>query len=60
MADRVVDEPGRIEQSARRRRIYTVPRTRFVAQFVGMNNLIDATVQGRTGAPFWPKAAAGG
>lgn len=52
MADRVVVmNRGQVEQIGTPQEIYTAPRTRFVAEFVGMNNLIDATVamvEGRT------------
>ena len=52
MADRVVVmNRGRVEQVGTPQEIYTAPRTRFVAEFVGMNNLIDTTVasvEGRT------------
>ena len=45
MADRiVVMNQGRAEQIGTPQEIFQSPKTRFVAQFVGMNNLIDATV----------------
>jgi spermidine/putrescine transport system ATP-binding protein len=45
MADRVVVmNRGQVEQIGTPQEIFTAPKTRFVAQFVGMNNLIDATV----------------
>jgi spermidine/putrescine transport system ATP-binding protein len=45
MADRiVVMNQGRVEQIGTPQDVYTTPRTRFVAQFVGMNNLIDGKV----------------
>jgi ABC-type Fe3+/spermidine/putrescine transport system ATPase subunit len=45
MADRVVVmNHGRIEQIGTPQDIYTFPRTRFVAEFVGMNNLIEGRV----------------
>ena len=48
MADRVlVMNAGRIEQIGTPDDVYTRPRTRFVAQFVGMNNLLEGVVAGR-------------
>ena len=48
MADRVlVMNAGRIEQAGSPDDIYTRPQTRFVAQFVGTNNLIEGKVAGR-------------
>ena len=47
MADRVlVMNAGRIEQVGTPEQVYAAPNTRFVAQFVGMNNLIEGTVTG--------------
>ena len=40
----VVMNAGRIEQSGTPRDIYLYPRTRFVAEFVGDRNIIQATV----------------
>ncbi|ELZ17820.1 ABC transporter [Haloterrigena salina JCM 13891] len=40
---------GRIEQVGRPREIYREPSTRFVAEFVGDNNVFDASVRGRDG-----------
>jgi spermidine/putrescine transport system ATP-binding protein len=46
MADRVVVmNHGRIEQIGTPQDIYTYPRTRFVAEFVGMNNLVEGRVR---------------
>src|SRR5690348_15455035 len=46
MADRVVVmNEGRIEQIGSPQEVFTAPRTRFVAQFVGMNNLIEGRVR---------------
>jgi spermidine/putrescine transport system ATP-binding protein len=46
MADRVVVmNHGRIEQIGTPQDIYTFPRTRFVAEFVGMNNLLEGRVR---------------
>jgi ABC-type Fe3+/spermidine/putrescine transport system ATPase subunit len=48
MADRVVVmNQGRVEQIGTPQEIYTTPRTRFVAQFVGMNNLFDGRIAER-------------
>ncbi len=45
MSDRIaVMRAGRIEQMGRAGEIYQRPRTRFVAQFLGSCNLIEATV----------------
>lgn len=47
MADRVVVmNEGRVEQTGTPQDIFTRPRTRFVASFVGMNNLIDSKIVG--------------
>ena len=40
---------GRIQQIATPREIYEKPRSRFVADFVGTTNFLDATVLGRGG-----------
>jgi len=45
MADRVVImSEGHIEQSGPPRDIYRNPATRFVAEFIGNNNIVEATV----------------
>jgi thiamine transport system ATP-binding protein len=47
ISDRVaVMREGRIEQVATPERLYRQPATRFVARFVGDNNLFDGTVDG--------------
>jgi len=47
MADRIaVMSHGRIEQLERTEALYERPRTRYVADFLGVRNLIDATVTG--------------
>jgi spermidine/putrescine transport system ATP-binding protein len=47
LADRVfVMNDGRVEQSGPPADVFNAPATRFVAEFVGRNNLIDGTVQG--------------
>jgi thiamine transport system ATP-binding protein len=40
---------GRVEQIGRPQEIYREPATRFVAEFVGDNNVFDATVRSRDG-----------
>ena len=39
---------GRIEQVGTPQQIYLEPASRFVAEFVGLSNLLDGTVVGRT------------
>ena len=47
MADRiVVMNGGRIEQAGTPQEVYEKPATRFVAEFVGLSNLIPGTVEG--------------
>jgi spermidine/putrescine transport system ATP-binding protein len=47
LADRVfVMNDGRVEQSGPPSSVFNAPATRFVADFVGRNNLIDGTVEG--------------
>ncbi|MDR6756935.1 spermidine/putrescine transport system ATP-binding protein [Mycoplana sp. BE70] len=51
MADRVVImSRGRIEQIGNPQEIYRAPRTRFVAEFLGSNNIFSGTVSGVDGA----------
>ncbi len=48
MADRIVImSEGFVEQVGTPREIYRTPASRFVAEFVGTNNIIDATVSAR-------------
>jgi putative spermidine/putrescine transport system ATP-binding protein len=48
LADRVVVlNAGRIEQAGTPDELYTRPRTRFVAGFVGSNNLLDVMIEGQ-------------
>ena len=48
MADRIVImSKGFVEQIGTPREIYRTPASRFVAEFVGTNNIIDATVASR-------------
>ncbi len=50
MSDRIaVMNQGRIEQLDAPRTVYDLPRTRFVADFVGKINFVDATVVRRCG-----------
>ncbi|HSD26704.1 MAG TPA: ABC transporter ATP-binding protein, partial [Vicinamibacteria bacterium] len=47
MADRIaVMSHGRIEQLDRTEALYERPRTRFVADFLGVRNIVEATVAG--------------
>ncbi len=47
LADRVyVMNDGRIEQQGSPTQVYRYPATRFVADFVGRNNLIEGTIEG--------------
>jgi ABC-type Fe3+/spermidine/putrescine transport system ATPase subunit len=48
MSDRIaVMNDGRIEQIGTSEEIYSRPRTRFVARFIGDTNLLDAEIVGR-------------
>jgi len=50
MSDRIaVMRHGRIEQLGQPEDLYERPRTEFVAGFLGVSNLLDGEVQGRTG-----------
>jgi spermidine/putrescine transport system ATP-binding protein len=60
MSDRIaVMHRGRIEQVGTPDEIYERPRTRFVAEFIGLTNVLDAVVRRATGgqveleAPGW-------
>jgi spermidine/putrescine transport system ATP-binding protein len=60
MSDRIaVMRAGRIEQLDEARRLYESPRTRFVGQFLGSCNLLDATVRERRGAELLVETGAG-
>jgi iron(III) transport system ATP-binding protein len=51
LSDRVaVMKDGRVLQVGRPKELYERPRTRFVADFVGTNNLLPGRVRGRHGA----------
>jgi spermidine/putrescine transport system ATP-binding protein len=50
MADRIaVMNEGRIEQLGSGEELYERPQTEFVANFLGLSNLLDGTVSGRGG-----------
>jgi iron(III) transport system ATP-binding protein len=61
MSNRIaVMEHGRIMQEGTPREIYQRPATRFVADFVGSANFLEATVRGRTDlGGMWLDTAAG-
>ena len=60
MSDRVaVISAGRVEQVGTPEEVYDHPRTRFVADFVGDTNLIEATVSARTDAGLRCRVGAG-
>jgi spermidine/putrescine transport system ATP-binding protein len=60
MADRIaVMSHGRIEQLDRTEALYERPRTRFVADFLGVRNLVDATVAGVEGVLATLRTAGG-
>jgi spermidine/putrescine transport system ATP-binding protein len=51
MADKViVMSDARIQQIGSSRQIYEGPRTRFVAEFIGNNNLFSGTIRSRSGS----------
>jgi spermidine/putrescine transport system ATP-binding protein len=51
MSDRIaVMNKGRVEQAASPRSIYEEPTTVFVAEFLGVSNLLEAVAVGREGA----------
>ena len=60
LADRiVVMNEGRVEQVGSPREIYDQPKTRFVAQFIGLCNFVPATVAESTGDFLVANAAQG-
>ena len=60
MADRVaVMNNGRIEQLGTPQEIYRAPRTRFVAEFVGTNNIVSGCVASVDGAAVRVTTASG-
>ena len=57
MADRIaVMNEGRFEQIDTPQAIYKEPRTRFVAEFVGRNNIFGAVTERSTGRPVSRRA----
>ncbi len=60
MADRVVVmSKGEIVQVGTPREVYRTPRTRFVAEFVGRNNIFPGTVKASAGGQVTVEAALG-
>jgi spermidine/putrescine transport system ATP-binding protein len=60
LSDRLaVMRAGQIEQLGEIEAVYERPRTRFVAQFLGSCNLLDATVVGRTNTDAIVQTTAG-
>ncbi len=61
MADTVaVMNHGRIEQMGPPQELYELPRTGFVASFLGQSNLIPATVESTAGGNLVARTSAGG
>src|SRR5262249_40430926 len=60
LSDRVaVMKDGRVQQVGAPKELYERPRTRFVADFVGTNNLVPGRVRGRAGAGLVVETALG-
>jgi iron(III) transport system ATP-binding protein len=60
LSDRVaVMKDGRVLQVGKPKELYERPRTRFVADFVGTNNLVPGRVSGRAGAELMVDTAVG-
>jgi spermidine/putrescine transport system ATP-binding protein len=60
MADRIaVMNEGRVEQVGAPQAIYKEPHTRFVAEFVGRNNIFQGTVTGTAGGAVQVETAHG-
>ena len=60
LSDRVaVMKDGRVLQVGKPKELYERPRTRFVADFVGTNNLVPGRVSGRAGAELVVDTAVG-
>ena len=60
MSDRIaVMSAGKIEQMGGASEVYERPRTRFVAQFLGSCNLIEARISARNGGGCWVDTAWG-
>ena len=61
MADTVaVMNAGRIEQMGPPAELYDLPRTAFVANFLGQSNLVRGTVGHRATATSWPSGPGAG
>jgi spermidine/putrescine transport system ATP-binding protein len=60
MSDRIaVMNAGRVEQLGPARELYERPRTRFVAQFLGSCNIIDAVALRRVAQRLWVRTSLG-
>jgi len=60
MSDRIaVMNAGKIEQVGDAEDLYEHPRTRFVGQFLGSCNLLEATVTRRNGSQAWVRTPVG-
>lgn len=60
LADRIVlMSDGVIQQSGRPQDVYREPANAFVAEFMGMNNILTGTVSGRDGEFAWIETGAG-
>jgi spermidine/putrescine ABC transporter ATP-binding subunit len=60
MSDRLaVMRDGRVEQIGTSHEIYTTPRSRFVATFIGEANILDGVITERTGASYRIQTAGG-
>jgi ABC-type Fe3+/spermidine/putrescine transport system ATPase subunit len=60
VSDRIaVMNAGKIEQLGTPREVYSTPRTRFVAEFVGYENIFDAKVCGRRGGRMQARLTGG-
>jgi iron(III) transport system ATP-binding protein len=55
----VVMRAGKVEQIGRPEDIFRRPRNRFVAEFVGIPNLVEGTIRGREGEGFIVDTALG-
>ncbi|WP_161139945.1 ABC transporter ATP-binding protein [Propylenella binzhouense] len=49
----IVMEKGRISQSGRPEEVYARPKSRFVADFIGLSNFVEGTVAGPAGDGNW-------
>jgi spermidine/putrescine transport system ATP-binding protein len=60
LSDRIaVMNHGRIEQVATPQELYERPRTRFVADFLAVRNLLEATVESADGGRAWLRTSGG-